>query len=567
MVRKSGQKRTAFIQTLIVIAIVIVVNLIGRNLYSYLDLTEDKLFSLTPSTEKLLGSIDEVIYIDVLLGGDLPSGFKQLESRTQEVIRQLRNANPQLEYRFRDVGAGTVEEINRIRENLSKDGILPMTLFVMEEDQKVEKLIYPYAIIRRGSRQITINLLASREQTDSQEIMINKSANLLEYKFANAIENLFRTSNPYVLFTTGNGELDHTQTATIEQEVSTTVRTGRINLDSVVQIDSKVDVLVVAGPTKKVSERNQFIIDQYLMNGGQVIWLVESLIVNLDSINRNGLYVPKPNEHGLDDMFFKYGVRINQDLVLDLENSKIPQVVGQAGGQAQQQLFDWVYYPILRPGSNNPIVDKIDPSYSEFPSSITLLDRPSLRQTPLLTTSEYSRRQVYPMRLTFDVVRVEQRTSAYNKSNIPVAVLVEGEFESFFKNRVSESMEKGLKSIDAEFKEKSAPTKQIFISDVDIIKNLFNPSTGKITPMGFNMWEGFVYQGNGEFAVNSLDYLTDEYGLLESRSKTSEIRLLDQVKLNQSYLKWQLINILLPILLVVLFGLVYNFIRKKRFAT
>ncbi len=567
MVRKSGLKRTAFIQTLIVIAIVIVVNLIGRNLYSYLDLTEDKLFSLTPSTEKLLGSIDEVIYIDVLLGGDLPSGFKQLESRTQEVIRQLRNANPQLEYRFRDVGAGTVEEINRIRENLSKDGILPMTLFVMEEDQKVEKLIYPYAIIRRGSRQITINLLASREQTDSQEMMINKSANLLEYKFANAIENLFRTSNPYVLFTTGNGELDHTQTATIEQEVSTTVRTGRINLDSVVQIDSKVDVLVVAGPTKTVSERNQFIIDQYLMNGGQVIWLVESLIVNLDSINRNGLYVPKPNEHGLDDMFFKYGVRINQDLVLDLENSKIPQVVGQAGGQAQQQLFDWVYYPILRPGSNNPIVDKIDPSYSEFPSSITLLDRPSLKQTPLLTTSEYSRRQVYPMRLTFDVVRVEQRTSAYNKSNIPVAVLVEGEFESFFKNRVSESMEKGLKSIDAEFKEKSAPTKQIFISDVDIIKNLFNPSTGKITPMGFNMWEGFVYQGNGEFAVNSLDYLTDEYGLLESRSKTSEIRLLDQVKLNQSYLKWQLINILLPILLVVLFGLVYNFIRKKRFAT
>ncbi len=567
MVRKSGQKRAAFIQTLIVIAIVIVVNLIGRNMYSYLDLTEDKLFSLTPSTEKLMSNIDEVIYIDVLLGGDLPSGFKQLESRTQEIIRQLRNANPQLEYRFRDVGAGSVEEINRIRENLSKDGILPMTLFVMEEDQKVEKLIYPYAIVRRGSRQLTINLLASREQTDSQEMMINKSANLLEYKFANAIENLFRTSNPYVLFTTGNGELDHTQTATIEQEVSTTVRTGRINLDSVVQVDPKVDVLVVAGPTKTVSERNQFIIDQYLMNGGQVIWLVESLIVNLDSINRNGLYVPKPNDHGLDDMFFKYGVRINQDLVLDLENSKIPQVVGQAGGQAQQQLFDWVYYPTLWPGSDNPIVHKIDPSYSEFPSSITLLDRPDLKQTPLLTSSEYSRRQVYPMRLTFDVVRVEQRTSAYNKSNIPVAVLVEGEFESFFKNRVSETMEKGLKSIDAEFKEKSVPTKQIFISDVDLIKNLFNPSTGKITPMGFNMWEGFVYQGNGEFAVNSLDYLTDEYGLLESRSKTSEIRLLDQVKLNKSHIKWQLINILLPILLVLLFGLLYNFMRRRKFAS
>ena len=239
MVKRRGFKRTAIVQTIIVFGIVLIANLIGRNLYSYLDLTEDKIFSLTPSTEKLLKHIDEVIYVDILLGGDLPSGFRQLETRIEEVLKQLRNANPQLEYNFKDLTKGSVSDVNRVRENLSKDGIHPLTLFVMEEDQKVEKLIYPYAIVRRGSRQLVLNLLEGANQNESQEMMINKSANLLEYKFANSIEKLFRTANPYVLFTTGNGELDNTQTATIEQEISTTVATGRINLDSVTLIDAK----------------------------------------------------------------------------------------------------------------------------------------------------------------------------------------------------------------------------------------------------------------------------------------------------------------------------------------
>ena len=325
-------------------------------------------------------------------------------------------------------------------------------------------------------------------------------------------------------------------------------------------------MIIVAGPTEAISVRNQFIIDQFIMNGGKVIWFVEPLVVNLDSINRNGLYVPKPNEHGLDEMFFKYGVRMNRDLVLDLQNSKIPQVVGQAGGKAQQQLFPWVYYPLIKSGSEHPMVAKLDVVYTEFPSSITPLTRPGLKHTTLLTSNKYSRLQVYPMRLTFDAVRVEQRNSAYKKSDIPIAFMVEGEFESFFNNRVSESMEKGLESMGAKFKAKSGPTQQIFVTDVDILRNLFNPANGKITPMGYNMWEGHAYLGNGEFAINSLDFLTDEFGLLESRSKTSQIRLLDQVRLNANYLKWQLINILLPILFVIIFGLVYNFIRKRKYA-
>ena len=568
MVNSKSHKRIAIFQTLIVLAIVIVANAIGRNIYSYMDLTEDKMFSLTRSTERLVSGLEEVVYIDVLLGDDLPSGYKTLKNRVEELLKQLRAVNPNLEYEFKDPSKGTIAESNSTKEKLAIDGIYPQTLFVIENDQKVEKLIYPYAIIKKGSRQIPINLLEPQGADGNQEVWLNRSATLLEYKFSNTLEKLFRTANPIVLFTKGNGELQNTETATIEQEVGTTVTTGRIDLDSIYKIDREVDVLVVAGPTQPLSERSKFIIDQYVMNGGKVVWLVEPLAVNIDSINLRGMYVPRPTELGLDDMFFKYGVRFNNELILDLNNSKIPQVIGQSGGKPQYELFPWVYYPLLQSGSEHPIVSKLDPVYSEFPGTIELLEANSeQKQTTLLTSSNNSRTQRYPMRLTFDAVRVEQRPQAYNKSNLPVAVMIEGSFESFYKNRVSKEMEDGLAAIDEKFVEKSKPTTQVFISDVAILRNYYNAATGQISNLGFNRWEGHVYPGNMEFAINLLDYLTDEYGLLEARSKTFQMRLLDRTRYKQESMKWQLINVLGPILLVILGGFFYNYFRRRKYSS
>lgn len=565
MVGRKSYKRLALLQTLIVIAIVLIVNAIGRNIYSYLDLTEDKMFSLTPSTEKLVEGINEVVFIDILLGEDLPSGYKQLRNRVEELVKQLRAVNPNIQYAFKDPSKGTVEESNATKEKLATDGIFPQTLFVIENDQKVEKLIYPFAVVKRGSRQIAVNLLEPQEQ--NQEVWLNRSATLLEYKLSNTLEKLFRTANPIVLFTAGNGELKESQTATLEQEVFTTVTTGRINLDSVYKIDARVDVLVVAGPTKPISEKNKFKIDQYIMNGGNVVWILEPLTVTLDSINRRGIFVPKPKELGLDDLFFKYGVRFNKDMILDTRNSKIPQIVGQSGGKNQYELFEWVYYPLLQPGSDHPLVAKVDLLYSEFPSTIDFLQaRPGQKQTTLLTSSKRSRTQRYPMRLSFDAVRVPQRPEAYDKSHLPVAVMIEGTFESFYKNRVSKEMEDGLAQIDEKFVAESPPTSQIFISDVALIRTLFDPTTGKISPLGYSRWEDYAYSGNKEFGINMIDYLTDEYGLLESRSKNLEMRLLDRVRYQQESLYWQLINVLGPILVVVLGGLLFNYWRRKKYA-
>jgi ABC-2 type transport system permease protein len=560
-------KAQNIIQFLVVLGILFLLNLIAQKFYTYIDLTEDKRFTIEESTKDLLQDVDENILVEILLDGDLDANFKQLQSRVLEILKQFKSINGNIDFKLTNPSEGSIDDINQTRENLRKDNILPTTVFLAEKDQRVEKLIYPYAIVNLGERRIAIDLLEPMKRGGSETQAINTSMILLEYKFASAIQKLFSKRVPNVVFTKGNGELKEEQTATLELTLGQTMATNRINLDSTYQISQNVDVLIVARPTQVISLRNKFIIDQYIMNGGKVIWLVEQFFIDLDSINNNKVYLPRPLEHGLDDMFFKYGVRMNKNVILDLENSKIPQVYGMKGRKPQQQLFSWVYHPLLIANADNPIVRNIDRVFSTFPSSIDLLDdRNELESSVLLTSSKYSRYQIYPsINISFEIMRLEQRPEAYNKPNLPVAVLVEGEFESFFKNRVSESMTNGLQSINAEFQSKSPRTSQIFLTDSDIIKNLYKDD--RISPMGFNKYEGFEYKGNKEFIINAIDYLLDEYGLVDSRSKNLKVRMLDQVEATSHKLKWQLINIALPIFLVIFGGLFFSFLRKKKYTS
>ena len=485
----KGQRAKHIIQTLIVLVILILVNGLAKEFNAFIDLTEEKRFTLTPSTSEMLQGVDDIVFLEILLEGNLTSSFNRLQDRTEEIIKQFRSVNPLIEYSFINPSEGTIKETNTVRENLRKDGIFPTNLFVMEGSQRVEKLIYPYIIVKYGERKMPINLLEPIGRGGNEEMALNKSVRLLEFKIANALSKLFQKEQPIVMFTEGHGELRPEQTAKLETDLSATVVTGRINLDSIYQLNSQIDVLIVAKPHSAFSTRDKFILDQYVMQGGKIIWLIDQFHVNLDSINNYGVYIPKPVEHNLDDLIFKYGIRINKDLVMDLENSKIPQVIGMQGGQAQQDLFPWVYHPLLRGNNESAITSNIDRVSSTFASSIKVLDSPlDLTSTNLLTTSSNSRFQVYPMRLSFDVLKIEQKPEKYNKQYLPAAVLIEGEFESLYKNRVSEEMNSVLKSIDAEFKDKSSKTSQIFISDGDIIKNLYRD--GRISPIGYNKWEG-----------------------------------------------------------------------------
>ena len=555
------------IQSALTIILIILVNLIAHRFYTYVDLTEDKRFTLEDATKKLVSDVDQTIFVEVLLEGQLNSGFIRLQNRCREVLDQLNNLNQNIEYSFTNTSEGTVEEINQRREKLRQEGIFPTTVFIFEDDQRVEKLIYPYAIINYGDRRIAVNLLEPLARGENEEEAVNRSAMLLEYKLASTISKLIAKKAPIIAFTEGHGELEANQTAMLETILGRTMNTLRIQLDSVYIINDEVDILIIAGPEEQLNERSQFIIDQYIMNGGNVIWLIEQFYINLDSINNNKVYVPRPVDHGLDDMFFKYGIRINRDVVLDLENTKIPQVYGMSGDRAQQQLFPWVFHPLLQGNQESSLVRNIDRVASYFPSTIEVLDSPESRNsTVLLTSSQYSRYQVYPsINISFETLRLPQKPEAYNKSYLPVAVMIEGAFNSYFKNRVSQVMMDGLRQINMDFKESSTSSKQAFIGDADIIKNLYDPATNRISPIGFNKWEGYTYEGNEDFIINTIDYMLDDYGLIEARSKSFKLRLLDQVRLKKEKLKWQAFNIALPVALVIILGLLFTYWRRRKY--
>jgi gliding-associated putative ABC transporter substrate-binding component GldG len=557
-----------YAQLLIIIAIVFVINIIASFIYSEYDLTDDKRFTLSENTKNLIAGADDNITIKVLLDGEFPAGFKRLQSSTRDILDKMRDINPNIVFEFEDPTEGSNLEIERKRKQLIEDNIIPINLSYSDGTQLVQKAVFPFAIINFKAKKYIINLLEEQKPGDDEDIILNKSVALLEYKFANAFQKMQSNRPKNVLFIQGNGELDESQTFRLESEIRKLHRVGRISLDTLMKVDSTIDLLIVAAPKTAMTIQNQFKIDQYLMSGGKIIWLVDKFQVSLDSINKYKFYVPSDIDLGLDDMFFKYGVRIMPDLILDLESSQIPQVIGMAGDKPQTKLFPWPYHLAAATESEHPIVKNIDRVNLFFPSSIdTLKTDGNVKKTVLLRSSKYSRAQLSPVRLSFEMLKVAPDPSKYNDGKKPVAVLLEGEFESYFKNRLTPEFESTLKTIGVKFKDKSVNTKQIIVSDADFAKNLINTTTGDTEDIGYNKWERRFYKGNKDFALNAVEYMLDENNILEARSKEIKLRLLDAVKTKTEKTKWQFINVVLPVVILALFGIVYQYFRRRKYAS
>jgi len=562
----KGQARKDFLNFGLLVAVIIALNVVGNYVYNIWDFTEEKRYTLTDATQNFLENVEEVVYVRVLLDGNLPAGFKRLRQSTLEALKDFRAINPSIAFDFEDPTAGGKEKSNARKEELAEVGILPTNLRTGGDNETTEKLIYPYAILNMGDRSIAVNLLESQGVGISDEVALNNSVSLLEYKLADAIQKLASPEKPNILLTTGNGELRPQQTAALEDMLRGNYDVGRINLDEIPVIGSELDLLIVAGPTEEVSLRNQFLIDQYAMNGGKILWMIDYLNASLDSINKYGNHLPDIYPIALEDILFKYGVRIQPNLILDLQSTRIPQVIGEQGGKAQQELINYVYHPLIASRSEHPIVKSIDRVNFFFPSTIdTIQTKSDIDKTILLSSSSYSRFQVAPMRMNFEMMRYKPDESKFNKGPQPIAVLLEGQFESFFNNRVSEAMNTMLVQNDQAFKSQSDPTKMIVISDSDFAKNLYSPNNNRISPLGFNQWEQFTFKGNQQFIFNAIEYLLDENGLIEARGKDVKLRLLNKVKIQKERSFWQFLNIGLPLIFLILIGIVYNFTRKRKY--
>ena len=560
-----GQKRT---QYLLLIAICIGLNIVGSYVYQQWDLTEDKRYTLTKPTQSMLSDLEEIIFVQVLLDGDLPAGFKRLRESTRDILNEFRQTNGLIDYQFEDPQKGTVQEMNDRAKELAKDGIIPTRLRIRDKGEATEKLIYPYALVYFGNRMYPVNLLENERPGVDNEWILNTSIGLLEYKLANAIVKIKQAIRPNIVLTTGHGELAQSQTAFLERELGRHYNTGRLHLDSVIRISDEIDMVIVPKPVTPFSDKELFVLDQYVINGGNVLFLVDQLNIALDSLSQTKSYIPQAYDLNLAPLLFKYGARINPDLVLDLECTRIPLVVGKLGERVQTELFPWYYHPLVAPSGDHVLTKNIDRINLQFPSSLdTVRTKANIKKQFLIRSSEYARIQRIPTRINFEILRYEPKTEEFDQGGRPMAVLLEGEQLSLFENRVNDAMQEQLRSVGAEFKVQAKPSKIVVVSDGDLIKNIYNRDSGEFSEIGYNKFENFVFEGNQSFIFNTIEYMMDDSGILASRSKEVKLRMLDTVNATENAIKWQLLNIVVPLILMILAVLSFNWWRRRRFST
>lgn len=562
---KKGNK-TKYINFALVLAIILVVNFLGSIYYQRFDLTEEKRYSLSTPTKAFLNNLDDIVSVQVFLtGGGLPSGLKELEHSTDDILNEFKAyAGTNFDYEFIDVNDYDKETKENVITFLKEQGLQPINLQVVENDENKQKVIFPGAIIKYKGRTLSTVLLENQIGKGQFEI-INNSIALLEYKFANAIQKLKREKQPFVAFTQGNGELDQFEVGSLLESMSQNFfKVEGINLANEYQVNPEIDILVIAKPTISFTEKDKYKLDQFIMNGGKVIWALEGMSADMDSLKGQEFFMAKNKDINLGDQMFKYGVRINEDLIQDLQNTPISLVTGELNGQPQLQNFPWLFNPIMFSSEQHAIVKNLEPVKSSFVSTLDTIRTKGTKKTFLLTTSQYSKAQMNPVRVFLGIIQDQPNPANFKQPYLPTAVLLEGEFTSVFKGRLTE---KYLASIDTmksmQYKEQSKPTKMIVISDGDLFKN--DVEKGNPLPLGFdrNSKRNF---GNKTFIINCLEYLVDEDNLIETRNKEIRLRQLDPIKVQKESSFWQQINLVLPSLLVAIFGLLFYFIRKKRFA-
>jgi ABC-2 type transport system permease protein len=566
-------KQNNIFQFLVTLVVIILLTISSNYIFTRIDLTSDNRYTLSNHTKELLAELDDIVYFKIYLDGDLPAGFKRLENATREILDDFRAyGKDNIQFEFIDPAESSDKKTrNEIFKQLYLKGLNPVNLQVKEKDGgKTQKIIFPGVVVSYRGKEVAVNILKNFTAYSS-EGNLNASIQSLEYELTFAIHKLTIKQPKRIGFIANHNELDSLQVGDIAKKLSEFYRLERVNIDgNIFSLKdtlnrNRYDLIVIAKPTKKFSEKDKFLIDQYIMNGGRVLWLVDEVNVNMDSLAYTRTTLGLLNELNIDDQLFKYGVRINPNLIQDMQCSVIPVNTAMYGQKPKFAPAPWVYFPLLLPMQNNTITKNLDMIQSKFISSIdTVGVGLDIKKTVLLTTSKYSRTVMAPVMIDLSLISKKIEPQRYSKSYLTTGILLEGVFPSIYTNRISPII---LDNKDIAFREKSLPTKMIVFSDGDLIKNHVSGvgENKKVLPLGYDRFTKQTF-GNKELILNCVNYLCDMNGLLESRTKSFKLRLLDRAKIGKERVKWQIINVLLPILFVVLCGLLFNFFKKRQYS-
>ncbi len=546
-----------------IITFVLFLNVLSNGFFHRFDLTKDKRYTLSSASLNIIKQVQSPLYVKIYLQGDLPAEFKRLQSETRDLFEEFQAYNKNIVFEFVDPLENKDESMDNIK-SLYLKGLTPINITVDDKGKQSQAMVFPWAIAVYNNKEVNIPLLKNIMGASTTQKVIG-SVQHLEYSIADAINKITKEKQKKVAVIKGNGELKEIYMAKFLLQVRESYHIGPFTLDSVaknpigsLEALEKYDLAIIAKPTEQFSDAEKQVLDQYIIHGGKTLWLVDQVAIEMDSMyNSSGSTLAYPRDLNLNDMFFKYGFRINPDLVKDERGSPIKMASGDQGSATQYQEFIWKFAPQVYPESKHPIVKNLGGIKFDFANPIDTLKN-GIKKTVLLQSSKYSRKIGSPAEINLNMVSEETSPNDYlNKGNMPLSVLLEGSFHSVFENRV-------LPFDQKTFESKGKNTKIIVISDGDLIRNQLDKNFQPVE-LGYDQRSGNLYD-NKDFLLNCVNYLLDDNGLINIRSRDLDLPLLDKEKVYANYSLIQFITIGLPILILVLFGVIFTFFRKKKYA-
>ena len=532
----------------------LLINVFNQNFYKRFDLTQDQRYTLSDATKTILEKVKSRMLIHVYLEGEFPSEFKRLQIETRQYLEELKAQNSQLKIRF-------IHPDGK-RDQLIQSGMYPSQLTVQENGKLSNAIIFPWVEFIYGKKRELVSLLPNGV-VQSQEQQLAVAIENLEYAFSNAINNITKTRDHKIAVLKGNGELNDMYLVSLLSEVKKKYRLAPVSLDTVASNPKKAlstlqssDLVVVAKPTEPFTAEEKLVLDQFIMHGGKSLWMFENVQADTDSLYNDGKMLAYPRDLNLTDMLFSYGVRVNTALVQDLYAAKIRLATGNMGNQPQFQNLPWFYHPSITGNPQHPISRNLPPIRLQFANQIDTLKN-DIKKTPLLVSSPLTRKIGTPNFVDLQSIAQEPLQEQYQGGYQLFGVLLEGNFNSMYANRI--------KPFDLKnFKEKSDSNKMIIISDGDIAKNQIVKN--QPYDLSIDKWTGEQF-GNKEFLLNSIDYLLDNTGLIHLRNKTLQINLLDKQRAYKERRYWQVLNVAPPLAVLLAFGLGFSFWRKKKYSS
>lgn len=546
----------------VVIGILFLINFGGQKVFKRWDLTEDKRYTLSETTLSILNQINSPVFIDVFLEGKFPSEIKRLQAETKQLLEEFKAYNSEIQFQF----INPIEEsenAENIIDGFFSKGMPPMQVTVEDKGKQTQEMVFPWAVAYSGNKDAQISLIKNKVMGSGSESVLN-SIQRLEYVFTEAFQKILNEKSKKIAVLKGNGQLEDVNLGDALISLREHYFIAPFTLDSVNSNPSKVlsqlqeyELALMVKPTEPFSDSEKLVLDQYIMQGGKMVWLMDMVNIEMDSLyNELGRTLAFPRDLQLQDMFFRYGFRINPALIKDIMATPIALASGESGSATQYTQYPWMYAPMIYSNSTHPIVNNMEGIRMDFANPIDTLKN-NIKKTILLESSQYSKLVGTPVEVSLEMVLERPEPEEFEgKGNIPVAVLLEGNFTSSFKNRVL--------PFNTELIENSVPTQMLVISDGDVIKNQLDKNYQPLE-LGFDKWTNKMY-ANKDFLLNSIQYMIDDSGLINIKSKKIRIPLLDKEKVYEEYSRAQWITIGLPLLLLLIFGIIFTWLRHRIYA-